>query len=237
MLVGHLAVGFAAKRLEPKISLGTLVLAAMIADVLWCFFLLLGIEHVEFRPAMGAGNYLHATNIAMSHSLMMNAVWAALFATAYFLRRRYPRGALIIFLAVLSHWVLDWVSHRPDMPLAPGLRRYFGLGLWTSVPATMIVEGGFWLLAIIFYARVTHPRNRVGTYAFWSAVVLITLAWYNNIAGPPPRNPHTAPIASFVFFSLIIAWAYWMNRVRPNKPTLGSKREQLYLDSTAESPS
>ncbi len=215
MLVGHLAVGLAAKRVEPKISLGTFILAAMMADVLWCLFLLLGIERVQFRPAIGAGNYLDPTNIALSHSLLMNAIWAALFASAYFLARRYPRGALILFLAVLSHWVLDWVSHRPDLPLAPGSHRYFGLGLWTSVPATLLVEGSLWLLAIIFYARVTRSRGRVGTYAFWIGIVLISLAWYNNIAGPPPRSPHTAPIASFIFFSLIIAWAYWMNVLRP----------------------
>jgi len=215
MLVGHLAVGLAAKRVEPRISLGTLILAAMTADILWCLFLLLGIEQVQFGPGMGAGNYFEATNIAMSHSLLMNAIWAALFAGIYFVSRRYPRGALILFFAVLSHWVLDWVSHRPDMPVAPGCHRYFGLGLWTSVPATLIVEGGFWVLAIILYARFARSRSRVGTYAFWIGIVLITLAWYNNVAGPPPPSARTAPIASFVFFSLIVAWAYWMNLLRP----------------------
>jgi hypothetical protein len=166
---------------------------------------------------MGAGNYFDAYDIAMSHSLLMGAVWAALFAAAYFLRRHYPRGAWILFAAVLSHWFLDFVSHRPDMPLAPGVHRYFGLGLWNSIPATVIVEGGFWLVAIVLYARATHPKNRAGVYAFWTVVVLLTLAWYNNIAGPPPRNPHTAPIVSLIFFSLVVAWAYWMNRLRPAK--------------------
>src|ERR1051326_8689483 len=217
MLVGHFAVGLMAKRFEPSISLGTLVLAAMLADLLWCVFLLAGIENVQLKPGMGAGNYFAAADIAMSHSLLMDMVWAGLLAAAYFWRHHYPRAAWILFGAVLSHWLLDWISHRPDMPLAPGSHALFGLGLWTSIPATVIVEGGFWLLAVILYARATHPKTRTGVYAYWSVVGLLTLAWYNNIAGPPPRNPQTVPIASFIFFSLVVGWAYRMNRVRSNQ--------------------
>jgi hypothetical protein len=217
MFVGHFAVGLAAKRVAPAVSLGTLVLAAMLADLLWCLFLIAGIEHVQFRPAMGAANYFHATDIVMSHSLLMDGVWAALLAAAYFLRRRHPRGAWVLFGAVLSHWLLDWIAHPPDMPLAPGTHTYFGLGLWTSIPATILIEGGFWLLAVVLYARGTRSHGRTGVYAYWIVVALFTLAWYNNIAGPPPRDPHTAPIVSLVFFSLAVAWAYWMNRLRPKK--------------------
>ena len=215
MFVGHFAVAFVGKRIEPRVSLGTLVLAAMLADFLWLIFLLAGLEHVEIKPGLGAANYFVARNIALSHSLLLDAIWAALFAAAYFLRRRYPRGALVLFVVVLSHWLLDVVAHKPDMPLAPGGHSYFGLGLWTSIPATLFVEGGCWLLAIILHVRATQPKNRAGRYAFWSVLVLLTLVWYNNIAGPPPPDPHTAPIVSLIFFSLIVAWAYWMNRLRP----------------------
>ena len=217
MHVGHFAVGMVAKRIEPKLSLGTLVLAAMLADFLWCIFMLAGIDHVEFKQGKGAANYLEATNIGMSHSLLTNAIWAALFSAAYFLWRRYGRGAWVLFVVVLSHWLLDFVAHPPDMPLAPGMHKEFGLGLWTSLPATLIVEGGFWLLAIILYVRATHAKKRLGIYAFWIVIPLLTLSWYNNIAGPPPPNPRTAPIASLVYFSLVVAWAYWMNRLRPAK--------------------
>ena len=215
MLVGHLAAGLVAKRVEPRLSLGTCVLAAMAADFLWCLFLLGGVEQVRFISGAGAANYLLASNIAWSHSLLLNLVWAALFALAYFLRRRYPRGAWVVFAAVLSHWLLDLVSHRPDMPLAPGMPGRLGLGLWGSLPATLVVEGGFWLFALLLYARATHPRSRAGVYVLWAGSALLTLAWYNNIAGSPPPNPRAAPIASLVFFSLLVAWAYWINRLRP----------------------
>ena len=215
MFVGHFAVGFIAKRVEPKLSLGTLVLAAMLADLLWPICMLAGIEHVQFKPGRGAANYLEATDIAASHSLLTDALWGALLAAGYYLWRRYARGAWILLAVVLSHWLLDVASHRPDMPLAPGTSERFGLGLWASVVATIIIEGGFWLLAIILYVRATRAKTRAGVYVFWVAVGLLTLLWVNNIAGPPPPDPRTAPVFSLVIFSLAVAWAYWMNRLRP----------------------
>lgn len=217
MLVGHLAVGFAAKRIEPRISLGTTVLASILPDLLWSIFMLAGIERVAFKQAAGAGNYFAASEFAFSHSLLMDVVWAAALASAYYLRRHYPRGAWVLFAAVLSHWVLDVVAHPPDMTLAPGVPKLLGLGLWTSIPATLIVEGGMWVAAIIVYVRATPPRNRAGAYVFWPVVALLTLAWYNNIAGPPPSNPSAAGISSLIFFSLAVGWAYWMNRLRPSR--------------------
>jgi len=214
MLVGHFAVGLAAKRIEPMVSLGTLVLASMTADFLWCIFMMAGIEHVQIKPGMGAANYFAASDIVMSHSLLMDGLWAALLSAAYFLKRRSPRGAYVIFAVVISHWLLDWISHRPDMPLSPGVHRYFGLGLWGSIPAAVIVEGGFWLLAVIVYSRATHAKNRTAIYAYWIVVAVLTLVWYNNLAGPPPPNPQTVPVTSFLLFSLVAAWAYWMNRIR-----------------------
>jgi len=74
-----------------------LVLASMMADLLWCIFMIAGIEHVQFKPGVGAANYFAASDIVMSHSLLMDAVWAGLLASAYFLRRRSPRGAWVVF--------------------------------------------------------------------------------------------------------------------------------------------
>ena len=212
MLTAHYAVALVAKRSEPRINLGTLTIAAMFADLAWCFFMLIGLEHVHFGPGMGAGKYLFATDIALSHSLFMDGVWATLFASAYYLRQRYPRGAWIVFLAVLSHWVLDFVSHKADMPIVPGIHRYVGLGLWNSIPGTIVVEGSVWCLSIILFVRDVRPNRRAGSYIFWCGVVLLTLLWFNNIAGPAPPAPKTAPFNSLLVFALTIAWAYWVDQ-------------------------
>lgn len=111
MLVGHFAVAFIAKRVEPRISLGTLLLATGASDFLWCIFMLAGLEHVQFRPGLGAANYLVSSNITLSHSLLMTAIWGIVFALVYLWRRHYPRGAWILAVVVLSHWMLDFISH------------------------------------------------------------------------------------------------------------------------------
>lgn len=148
MLVGHIAVGILGKRTEPRLSLGLLVFAAMLADFVWVGFLYAGIEH--FDPVPGATlNRIVGRNIVWSHSLLMAAVWGALLAAALFWRRRCVRGAWILLAAVVSHWVLDVISHRPDIPLAPGLPWLLGFGLWNSMPAALLVEGGLWLAAIV----------------------------------------------------------------------------------------
>jgi len=214
MLVGHIAVGLAGKRIAPRVSLGALVLAALLPDLLWCFFLLTGIERVQLKAGRGAVNYLTASDIAFSHSLLMGAVWGLLLAAAYLLTVRNLQGACILFAAVLSHWLLDFVSHRPDMPLAPGVHKYYGLSLWNSVPATIVVEGGIWLLAIVVYLRATEPRSRAALYVFWGAAALLTLAWWSNITGPPPASVRAMAMSSLIFFACIVAWAYWMNRLR-----------------------
>lgn len=215
MFVGHFGAAFVGKYVEPKLSLGTLVLAAMLPDLLWPVFSIAGVEYVVGKTGGAENKYIF--DVSLSHSLLMVAVWGALFAGAYFLWRRYrhreraARAACVLFAAVLSHWLLDSVSHKHA--LAPGTHRYFGLELWNSFAATIAVEGGFWLLAVALYVRATRPRNRAGRFAFWPVVAFLTFVWVTNIRkGPPPPE---AVLGSLIFFSLMVAWAYWMNRARP----------------------
>jgi len=207
MLVGHFAAGMAAKRLKPETPLGSLVLAAMLADMLWLVFMAAGIERIEVGPGRGI-EAIASAHIPWSHSLLMVAMWGA--ALAFQIRRSW-----IIFAAALSHWVLDWIAHPPrDLALAPGLHRFFGLGLWTSIPATLVVEGGMWVAAIVIYLRMTKPRTRAGIWGFWAVVVLLTLLWLGNLRSGPTAPNLAAESISFVVFGLSIGWAYWMDRVR-----------------------
>lgn len=214
MHVGHFATGLIGKRIDPKLSLGTMILAAMLGDILWCVFMLTGVEEVQITNGRGAGNYFHPINIALSHSLAMLFVWAAVFAGVHFLWRRSKRSAVLLFSLVLLHWPLDVIAHKSDMPLAPGLSLQFGIGLWTNVLATIIVEGGLWLLSLVVYLRVTRSRTKLALFIFWPVVLLVTLSWLNNIAGPPPPDARIAPVASLIYFSLVVAWGYWLNRLR-----------------------
>lgn len=212
MFTGHLAIGFAGKRIAPDISLGTWMMAAMLADLAAFVLMIGGIE--RFRPVANVATNRMLGEIPYSHSLATDLLWAALLALGFYLWRRHPRGALLLFGVVLSHWVLDVISHRPDMALAPGVRPLLGLGLWNSIPATLIVEGSAWLVAIIYYVRATKGKNWLGVIAFWLGVALLTISWLGNISGGIDPNPVRAGVNGLVFFSLMILWAYWMNRAR-----------------------
>ena len=214
MFVGHLAVGFAGKRLAPKTSLGTLLFASQLADIVWPLLILGGVEHVRITPGITASSPLDLYDFPLSHSLLMDVVWAGLFAGLYFVVRRYARGAWVLLGAVLSHWVLDWLSHRPDMPLAPGTAARYGAGVWNSIPLTLAVEGGMWIAGVAIYVRATSARDRVGTAAFWPMIVLLRGLWLGSIFGPPPPNARAAAISALSML-LIFAWGYWIDRHRP----------------------
>jgi hypothetical protein len=214
VLVGHVAVGFVSKRVEPRLSLGTCLLASLLADLLLFAFVIAGVERIEFGPGLGAAQFLHAVNIGYSHSLMTGAVWAGLFAGAYYALRHNVRAATILAAGVVSHWVLDVISHQPDMPIAPGVNVALGFRLWSSIPATLAIEGGCWIAALIVYARMPARRTWLSWIVLGGGAALLTLAWIGNIAGPPPPNPRIAPMSSLIFFSLVVGWGYWLNRLQ-----------------------
>ncbi len=212
MLTGHLAVGLAGKRIEPNISLGTWITAALLADMVAFVLMMAGRE--RFLPVPGVATNGMLGEIRYSHSLLMDAVWAGLFAAGFYLWRRSLRGALLVAAAVLSHWVLDVISHRPDMALAPGAKPLLGLGLWNSIPATLAVEGGVWAAAILLYARATSSKSWVAVLAFWLGIALFTGSWIGNIMAGVDPKPVRAGVNGLIFFSLMIAWSFWMNRAR-----------------------
>src|SRR5690242_10660436 len=155
MFIGHFGLAFAAKRAAPKTSLGTTFVAAQLTDLLWPLFLLFGWEQVQITPNANPFLILAFTNYPWSHSLAMQVVWGLALGGLYFLVTRYSRGALIVGLLVPSHWVLDLVVHRPDLPLYPGGAARLGFGFWNSPIATIIVEAIVFIAGIAVYARAT----------------------------------------------------------------------------------
>ena len=151
MFIGHFGVGLAAKRLAPRTSLGTLFFAAQFLDLIWPIFLLLGLEHVWLAPGVTAVSPLDFYDYPISHSLATALVWSAATGIIYFLFTRYRRGALVVGVHVLSHWILDAIVHRPDLPLIPGGRTRVGLGLWNSWSASIAVESVFFVAGLWLY--------------------------------------------------------------------------------------
>src|SRR6266404_408716 len=139
MFIGHFGVALTAKRIAPRTSLALLILAAEFLDLIWPVFLLLGIEHVRVVPGITKVQPFDFYDYPFSHSLTMALRWALAVGLIYFLVRRYARGAWTLAVLVVSHWVLDFIVHRPDLPLWPGGPKV-GLGLWNSWAASISVE-------------------------------------------------------------------------------------------------
>jgi membrane-bound metal-dependent hydrolase YbcI (DUF457 family) len=215
MFIGHFAVGFAAKRAAPKTSLGWLVAAPAFADLLWPIFLLLGWERARIDPSPPTPFLaLVLEHYPISHSLVALVGWALLGAGIYWAATRYAPGALWIGIGVLSHWLLDFVTHRPDLPIAPGDDTRMGLGLWYSVPGTLLLEGVLFAWGVWLYAKTTRPRDGVGRWAFFAFVGFLVSVYAASAFSPTP--PPNARAVAFLTLSgwLLPFWAAWFDRHR-----------------------
>ena len=222
MFLGHFALGFGAKRLAPRISLGTLFLAVQFADLLWPVLVLAGLERVEVDPGNTAVTPLDFVSYPYSHSLVALLGWGALFGLVYVLARR-SRLAVGLLLAALvaSHWVLDVASHRPDMPLTLHGEQRLGLGLWSSRPATLAVELALFLAGVAIYLRATAPRDRAGHWGLWLLVGFLLAVYVANLYGPPPPTPGAVAWGTQAMW-LLILWGYWLDRHREPRPGLAA---------------
>jgi membrane-bound metal-dependent hydrolase YbcI (DUF457 family) len=213
MFIGHFGIALAAKRAAPRTSLGVLVAAAQLLDLIWPPLVLAGFEKVRIDPGNTRFTPLDFESYPYSHSLLMAALWSVLAAAAYWVVRRYGRGALVIGLAVFSHWVLDLITHRPDLPLYPGSRIYVGLGLWNSVPATMIVEGAVFALGVWLYATSTRATDKYGSGGLISFVAFLVIVYVVNAFGTPPPTARAVAWAAMAVFILVF-WAWRFDRHR-----------------------
>ena len=213
MFIGHYALGLAAKRVAPKTSLGTLVAAATLADLLWPAFLLVGWERVTLVPGTNPFLVFRFDSYPISHSLVTLLGWGLLFAVLYRMRTGYGRGAVVVALLVVSHWVLDFATHRPDMPLYPG-GPTVGLGLWNWVAGTVIVEAVMLVAGIAIYVATTRARDPVGRYGLAGFVLLLVLSYVASLFSQPPASVRALGMGGIVFGWLFVAFAVWVDRHR-----------------------
>jgi hypothetical protein len=213
MFVGHFGVGFGAKAAAPRVSLGSLFLAAQFIDLLWPTLLLLGIERVRIDPGATKVTPLDFEYYPISHSLLGVIGWAVLVSVTYQLVRHYRRGAIVLGLVVVSHWMLDAVVHRPDLPLYPGSAHLVGFGLWSSLSATLAVELFLFALGVGLYLRVTEPYDAVGKWALWVLIAFLVVIYLANLFGSPPPNVTALAWVGQAQWLLVI-WGYWADRHR-----------------------
>ncbi len=213
MFIGHYGVGFGAKRWAPAVSLGVLFVACQLADLLWPTLVLTGVERVEIDPGNTAVTPLRFVSYPYSHSLEALVIWGLLVAALYWMVRRSTVAAVTIAVAVVSHWVLDWITHRPDVPLTVTGSTRVGLGLWNSIPATIIVESVIFAAGVFLYVRTTRARDRIGSIGCWTLVGFLAVVYVANLAGPPPPSAFAVAWTAEALW-LVALWAYWVDSHR-----------------------
>jgi hypothetical protein len=224
MFIGHFAVGLASKKFAPRTNLAVLIAAPLFLDMLWPIFLLLGWERVRIDPGNTRFTPLDLTYYPWSHSLLMSIVWATAFALIYQGITRYWPGALVIWIGVLSHWLLDWIAHRPDMPLYPGGPR-FGLGLWNSIAGTLVVELLMFAIGLWMYVSATRARDRTGHYAFLAYLTLLLGAYIGDRFSGPPSAVAEIAWTGIIFEAIFLPWAWWFDSHRELRAPVGAMVE------------
>src|SRR3989454_2318569 len=166
MFVGHYGVSFAAKRRDPSIPLWALFVAVQLLDVSWSLFVFFGVEKVRIVPGITASNPLDLYYMPYTHSLVAALLWSLGAYVAYRSIRGFGasrRAALLVAAAVFSHWVLDLIVHRPDLPLYDNTLK-MGLGLWNYRAAAFLLEVAILFGGMLLYLRSTTATTSVGRY-------------------------------------------------------------------------
>jgi hypothetical protein len=230
MFLGHYGMAFALKRVEPKVSLGTLFVAVQLADVLWGCFLLVGWEQVRIDPAAGPLAQLQFVHYPISHSLVGSLAWALAAGVVYYSwptrdTSRHWQAALLVAVAAASHWFLDAIVHFPDLPLAGDGSPQIGFGVWANLPLTIALEllvFGAGIAIYVIRRSHRHPA-RLGPLI---GLVLLLLALYGaSTAGPPPPSETAIAVTDVVGLLALAALAGWVDRrAEPAEPAAGPRR-------------
>lgn len=226
MFVGHYGVALAAKPLSPRTSLGWTFLAVQLLDVIWAPLILLGVEHARVVPGFLPASPLVLYDMPWTHSLLAAVAWA-------WLTFRLSKNA-VLGGCVFSHWVLDWISHRPDLPLYRG-GPVVGLGLWQFRTASFLVEALFLLAGLAVYLRATRARVPAARYAMPAFAALLIAIEAANIWGPAPMNIRAVAVIAELCFLAFAAVAYALDRLRASKPAEPPVRLNL-SDSNGSAP-
>ena len=214
MFIGHYALAFGAKRIAPMMSLGTLFLACQFADLLWPTLVILGVEVVQVDPGNTLVTPLNFVSYPYSHSFVALAGWSALFALAYRTIRGWrPVAVATIAALVFSHYVLDVITHRPDLPITLTGSRRLGFGLWNHPGATLAVESTLFIIGTATYMSVTRARDAIGRVGLYALVMFLVAIYFAALYGPPPPSAAAVAVAGHLSW-LFVLWAYWVDRHR-----------------------
>lgn len=208
MFIGHYAIALASKKTDKAPPLAVMFIAVQFLDLLWPIFVLSGIEVLQIEEGNTKLTPLNFISYPYSHSLLMSVVWGLLFGLIYYLITGKRKGAVLMFGLVFSHWILDFITHRPDLPLSPFSDVKVGLGLWNFPLASSILEIGLFVAGAVLYFRSVQPPRKI---AFFSLIIFFLVIHITNIFGPPPPTEYAVAWTANLMW-LFVIWAWWIEK-------------------------
>jgi hypothetical protein len=195
MVAGHFGLAAGVKKLAPRLPLWSLLLASFFLDVVFLFFAAGGLEKIipldPANPNAYGGSLIQAY---YTHSLV-GALLISPIAGLFAGWRWGKQGGYVIAGVVFSHWILDLIVHRPDLPILPGNfgnLPLLGFGLWQYPTISAIIELALVIGGVWFYYRAAmqaaeasanqEQRRRAMTSTIGVAVLLVLLL-ASNVLG------------------------------------------------------
>ena len=216
MFVGHYAASLALKSFEQKVSLGVLFLAVQFVDILFFPFVLAGIERMNIVENFTQSTHFELVYMPFTHGLLASLLWAvAAFAVFRWVVVKKQSVAVVVALAVFSHWLLDLPVHTPDLPLWSDASPKLGFGLWNNAVATYLLEAALLLLALWMYLRSTKATTAIGKYGMPVFIGFLLLVNVSNIFGAPMVDSKIGlSIFALSSYFLFAAVAFWLDQKR-----------------------
>ena len=207
MFVGHYGVSFAARRSDDSIPLWVLFLAVQLLDIVWAPLILLGVERMRIVPGFTATNPLDLYYMPYTHSLVAALLWSAAAAAVYrvLVRPSGFRAALLVGSAVFSHWILDFVVHRADLPLYDNTDKV-GLGLWNRPVLAFVLEAALLLGGVVLFLD-RRPRRPIPLVVF--SMIMLGIQAY-IFFGPPPVSDVSFAVTALVAYAVFALVIWWL---------------------------
>ena len=218
MFVGHYSIAFAAKTERNRVPLWVLFVAVQFLDYIWATLVLLGIEKLRVIKGFTAGSMLGSYFHPYSHSLIAAVAWSGVAALAYgtFCSRhgcQYRKSAaLIVGLAVFSHWILDLIAHPRDLPIYDNTWKV-GFGLWNYRDPEFALEIAVLAGGIILYLarNVMAAARRKAVIVFGIALVVVQIG--DTYVPRTPLTDKATAIGVWIFYTLFVLIAFVVEKI------------------------
>jgi hypothetical protein len=218
MFAGHIGAALAIGRLDRDVSLGSLIAASLLIDLLLWSFILLGWESVVI-PENFTETHQPSFTFPFSHSLSAAIIWSTLAGSVAFLWYSERKGVslravFMISVAVFSHWLLDFTVHNAQIPLLADTSFKVGLGLWDNMTIALLFESFIMLAGLYLFldgANIALPKKIA-----LSTLCLLILGFtiIGMTVAPAPPSAMAMAGSSLIMILVICVLAGWLGKAK-----------------------